>query len=296
MQKTIKSDKSQLTIDTQGGKIVELVIAGAKILGSFQRIDGKIGATHICTPNFAGEGMTEFGLPFHGPARNLEWQVVSESENMIEIKVTLEALEKYKSALEVRQIFRLIDSLTKVRIQDGKEDVGTRDLSTRSLNTHGVEMTQNQSHSEASVHEPWNLESGIFHHEVHVKNIGSVAVPVNIGIHNYFHTSNGWSGTKLNEHIIDEQIMKNLSVKIADIVDSAEEISTLEVRGEKTIVIKTEGAADFVTWTGVKEGKYDDKYACIEPVCWFDTKFFGTPPSLLKPQERRILKQTLSLR
>jgi len=245
MQKIINSGKSQLTIDTLGGKIVELVVDGAKILGSFPRIDGKVGATHICTPNFAGEGMTEFGLPFHGPARNMAWQVVNESEKMIEIKVTIEALEKYKTTLDVYQYFELIEN----------------------------EFIQ----------------------KVSVINTGRSVMPVNIGIHNYFHTPNGWHGTKLNGNAIDEKIMKNLSVKIADIADSAEKISTLEIPEAKTLIIKTQGAADFVTWTGVKEGKYDNKYVCIEPVCWFDTKFFGTSPSLLKSGETRIVTQTISL-
>ena len=245
MQKTIKSGNSQLVIDTQGGKIVELVLDDKKILGTFSRIDGKTGATHICTPNFAGEGMEIYGLPFHGPARNVEWQVARESENMFEINVRLEALEKYKSALEEKQIFVISE----------KE----------------------------------------FSHEVHVKNVDKFAVPVNIGIHNYFHTPNGWKTTKLNGQNIDEQIMRNLSVKVADIADSAEKISTLEIPRAKSVIIKTQGAADFVTWTGVKDGNYDDKYACVEPVCWFDTNFFGTPPSLLLPGETRILKQSFSL-
>lgn len=277
MQKTIKSGKSQLTIDTQGGKIVELVLDDKKILGTFSRIDGKTGATHICTPNFAGEGMEIYGLPFHGPSRNMEWQVARESENMIEINVRLEALEKYKSALEVKQIFVISE----------KE----------------------------------------FSQEVHVKNVGKFAAPVNIGIHNYFHTPNGWKEAKINNKSIKKEIEKNLSVPVGrhpgfvqdqttDLSDSgvarvygelAEPLPRMTsklvfsppkpypLNATPSLTIETQGAADFVTWTGVKDGNYDDKYACVEPVCWFDTKFYGTPPSLLLPEETRILKQSFSL-
>jgi len=99
----IQNNDWVLTIDLNGGRIKELSYKGEKVLGTFERIDGKQGNTHICCPNFGGEGMEKFGLPFHGPFRNLEWNIVYKDENKIEIEI--ESLD-----LKIKQIFGLTDS------------------------------------------------------------------------------------------------------------------------------------------------------------------------------------------
>ena len=50
-----------LKIDLEGGRIYELSKEGEKILGTYERIDEKIGNTHVCIPNFAREGGTIWG-------------------------------------------------------------------------------------------------------------------------------------------------------------------------------------------------------------------------------------------
>lgn len=96
----INNDEWILEIDLNGGRIVSLLKGSQKILGTFERIDGKQGNTHVCIPNFAGEGVESFGFIFHGPFRNAEWSLVSQNENTLEIKCEIDGLE-------VRQIFSI---------------------------------------------------------------------------------------------------------------------------------------------------------------------------------------------
>ncbi len=309
----LKSNQSRLLINLQGGKIEELVLDDVKILGTYDRIDGKTGSTHICVPNFASEGTKEYGLPFHGPARNLEWQVVNQSENSLEIKVIIEALEKYKSSLEVTQIF----TLSPCHLAEFHEVP---------INSCFPIGDSSKAKERLTFRSDEGGEIPCFAHEVHVKNIGTVAVPVNIGIHNYFDTPNGWQNARLNNKNIKEEIEKNLSVSInppvqlsgyaddesALLDSSAQGGSTRRVTflsfersrelsqhdrslAQKSIRVVTQGASEFVTWSGVKDGKYDSRYACIEPVISFDSNYFGSETSLLYPDKSRIMSQTISL-
>lgn len=88
----IKNNSWLLEIDLNGGRIVNLVKDNQKILGTFKRIDGKSGNTHICVPNFSAEGVEKFGFIFHGPFRNSEWQIVNQNKNSIEISSQIENL------------------------------------------------------------------------------------------------------------------------------------------------------------------------------------------------------------
>lgn len=75
----IKNNKWLLEIDLNGGRIVSLIKDNNKILGTYNRVDGKIGNTHICIPNFANEGVEKLGFVFHGPFRNSEWKLINQS-------------------------------------------------------------------------------------------------------------------------------------------------------------------------------------------------------------------------
>jgi hypothetical protein len=81
-----------LEIDLDGGRVVKLEKDRQKILGTYNRIDGKIGNTHICVPNFSSEGVEKFGFIFHGPFRNSGWNVVNINENSVEINCEIEDL------------------------------------------------------------------------------------------------------------------------------------------------------------------------------------------------------------
>ncbi len=270
MIKTISIAESKFSVDTNGGKISEMILDGVKVLGTYERMDGKIGATHICTPNFAGEGVEKYGLPFHGPARTLEWEIVKEDDKSLEMKVVLEALGKYVSALEVRQIFALhrLDSSHSFRMTDSESSSSTVMLSL-----------------------PKHPENIFFSHEVHVKNLGTVAAPVNIAIHNYFDTPSGWEGARLNDKSIKEKIEKNLSIHASKPIERG--IWNLEFGTSQSLLIETQGAHDLMCWTSTKDGKYDQNYACVEPVVSCDPAYFGSEASLLPPGETRSMSQKI---
>jgi len=89
----IEKDSWLLEIDLNGGRIISLIKDGQKILGTFDRIDNKKGNTHICVPNFASEGVEDFGFVFHGPFRNAEWSLVSQNENSLKISCEIDGIE-----------------------------------------------------------------------------------------------------------------------------------------------------------------------------------------------------------
>ncbi len=109
----IKIEKNNwlLEVDLQGGRIVNLIKDNQKILGTFERIDGKKGNTHICTPNFANEGVEKFGFIFHGPFRNVVWNLVSQNNDGLEIECEIESLlvkqkflinEEFEQLIEIK--------------------------------------------------------------------------------------------------------------------------------------------------------------------------------------------------
>lgn len=108
----ISQAESSVEVDLQGGKLTELVLEGNKILGTFPRIDGKIGATHVCVPNFADEGVAKYNLPFHGPARNLVWTEKEKTERACELELRIPQTISYPSALILLQRFELLSGST----------------------------------------------------------------------------------------------------------------------------------------------------------------------------------------
>lgn len=90
----------ELVVDLEGGRINSLKNRMVLILGSFERIDGKRGNTHVCIPNFANDGVKKYGLPFHGYFRNAPWVLVQKTENLIEINCET-------MGFDVHQIFSL---------------------------------------------------------------------------------------------------------------------------------------------------------------------------------------------
>jgi len=91
-----------------GAKIVNLSIGNRKILTEVGRGDGMTACTHPCSPNFGKEAPAEFGLPRHGPVRNIEW----DSDPKIR-KAEIHRLScqvsggNYPSGLELSQVFLL---------------------------------------------------------------------------------------------------------------------------------------------------------------------------------------------
>jgi len=89
-----------LEIDLSGGRIVRLENISQKILGTFERMDGKEGNTHVCVPNFAAEGVEKYGFVPHGPFRNGEWVLIDKTSENLEIVCEVDGLN-------VNQKFRI---------------------------------------------------------------------------------------------------------------------------------------------------------------------------------------------
>jgi galactose mutarotase-like enzyme len=121
----LKNKNWKLEIDLNGGRIVELEYNNKTILGTFARIDGKIGNAHVCVPNFGYEGIEEYKMPFHGPARSKLWEIKeNDKKGAIIIFCNLENFEKYPGKLYVEQEFILNDGLKQiVRVKNiGKDE------------------------------------------------------------------------------------------------------------------------------------------------------------------------------
>ena len=193
-----------LKVSLDGGRIKDLKYKDEIILGTFERIDGKTANTHICAPNFGNEGIKKFSLPFHGPFRNERWNLISKTDDKMEI-------ESIVNDLKVIQSFELSDS---------------------------------------------------FSQKISVENLSQEAKIVNIAIHNYWDSINGWYGTRLNGMVIDNLIM-------SDVGEGIGRENIVEIPGKMSIKWSFDGFKNCQFWTGVKEEnsrkKYDQKYVCLEP-------------------------------
>jgi len=99
-----------LTLDLNGGRINELSHKDSKVFSTYQRIDGKVGSTHICAPSFDKEGQEKYNLPFHGYARSLLWSCNQQTTTSILISAKTIATEAYPAELELTQEFILVNS------------------------------------------------------------------------------------------------------------------------------------------------------------------------------------------
>lgn len=105
-----------LSLDLNGGRIKELNHKGIKVFGTYQRIDGKTGNTHLCIPSFDKEGQI-YDLPFHGLVRTIQWVVKSESKTSIIISSKTHPSPLYPAALYVEQEFDLENNfIHKIRV------------------------------------------------------------------------------------------------------------------------------------------------------------------------------------
>jgi len=227
-----------LEIDLKGGRIIELSRSGEAVLGTFARIDGKTGNTHICVPNFGNEGTAQFGLPFHGPARNLEWQTEHITGDSLTILCELPPSASYTGELYAAQVFEL------------KKDS--------------------------------------FSHTVTVENTGESAAPVNVGIHNYWATPDGWEGAKLNGTDITAQIRENGS-------GSLRKSNTITFPGGRKYKLKVKGFSDMMFWSAGSGGQNDRSYACLEPVHLLSDPPKALKEKMLQPGRQRTVSQEIFL-
>ena len=103
----LNSNNWSLLLDLNGGRIKELFYKGIKVFGTYQRLDGKVGNTHLCIPSFDKEGQERYNLPFHGLVRNTQWSVTKKSKNSITIHCTTPFSSFYSAHLSIEQEFNL---------------------------------------------------------------------------------------------------------------------------------------------------------------------------------------------
>jgi len=235
---TFKKNNWELILNLQGGKIAYLSHDNKSVLGSFTRLDGKEGSTHLCLPNFAAEGEEKYGLPFHGYARNDFWKYEGDRHDLVNISTLIKSTNKYPSDLFVTQRF--------------------------------------------------TLSTGYFQQEITVINQGKKAVPVNVGIHNYWSTLQGWEGLAIN------------GFKVADLV---RENGYINVGKKNTLVFPIGLKIDWeldnfnraVLWTSQKDNHFNVDFVCIEPVREYAADYFGSSKSLLHPNKTLTCSQKIIL-
>ena len=232
MGNILENNGWKLEIDLAGGRIVNLAKDSQGILGTFERIDGKIGNTHICVPNFASEGVEKFGFVFHGPFRNSQWEKLNQINESLEIRCQIDGLE-------VKQKFELGEK---------------------------------------------------FSHKITVVNNNSSKQRVNVAVHNYWKTKNGWQGTKLNGVDISQGFMTNPEIDL-------KQENKIEFPGQKPIIWQVNNFKIVKLWTAFKEENgekvYDQKYVCLEPVMEKEG-FVETDKSWLESGGKIELSQEIS--
>ena len=82
-----------------------LTLKGLPILIELDRVDGKIGSTHPCSPNFSNPH-NAFGLPQHGPVRNTDWKLMYEEEGSVTLQCYIIG-GTYPAGLKLTQTVRL---------------------------------------------------------------------------------------------------------------------------------------------------------------------------------------------
>jgi D-hexose-6-phosphate mutarotase len=142
----LENNNWNLEINLDGGRVVSLSKDNQKILGTFDRVDGKQGNTHICTPNFANEGVEKFGFIFHGPFRNTVWNLVSQSENSLEISCEIKGLlvtQKFKIENEFWQSISVKNkSKEKKRINVAIHNYWDTEFGWQGTKLNGMDITE----------------------------------------------------------------------------------------------------------------------------------------------------------
>jgi len=223
----IENNNWSLILDLNGGRIKELKYKNTLVFGTYNRIDGKEGSTHICAPSFDAEGQEKYNLPFHGFARTLLWGVKRPTADSIVLTTHTLQTEAYPAELELTQEITL---------------------------------------------------GSYFKHKVSVNHLKGGEVPVNIGIHYYWDTPQGWSTTKINNMKMKTSIETNHYTAL--------QANNTIIFPHATYELQAEGIHSAALWTSfVYEGyekKYSQDFCCIEPIKgWPD--YFGTEKSILKP-------------
>lgn len=235
-----KNKNWSLTLDLQGGRILELSHKATKMLGTYFRLDGKVGSTHICTPSFDKEGQDlKWSLPFHGYARTLDWIVEKQTETDVTISTHTAPTPTYNALLKLSQTF---------------------------------------------------IMDQVFLHSVAVENIKGNAVPVNVGLHYYWDTPQGWDDLTINNKSQMTNVKENgyCDLQKVNVIKFPLVSYTLTSHGFQSAALWT----SFTTNTlGAKQ--YNQDFCCIEPIIKWPG-YFGSKESILEVGKTKIIKLEIS--
>lgn len=148
---------------------------------------------------------------------------------------------------------------------------------------HGMEHTQHLK-----------LEQGVFSLAMTHHNTGEQPMPVNAGVHCYFHAPQGFRGTKVNGQDISDLIVSNINGIPIDLLGE----NTIEIPGQPVMTLSQHGFQKAMVWVGrnPQTGAIDQDYVCIEPVEGDpNADFFGSPASMIEPGRLRSATFTLTL-
>lgn len=236
----LKNKNWCLDIDLQGGRIIELSYQNLKVLGTYKRLDGKVGNTHICAPSFDKEGQDpKWNLPFHGYARTLDWIVEEQTETSVTISTHTTPTPTYNAQLKLSQMFSLDDA---------------------------------------------------FSHTVKVTNNKGDAVPVNVGLHYYWDTPNGWETLKINNKSQMTNVKENGYIDL-------EESNIIKLQ-HATYQLISHGFHSAALWTSFAlntngSKKYSQDFCCIEPIVKWPG-YFGSEESMLRQGATKDVKVQIS--
>lgn len=138
------------------------------------------------------------------------------------------------------------------------------------------------------------LELGVFSLAMTHHNTGEQSLPVNAGVHCYFHAPQSFSGTKVNGQDISDLIVSNVNGIPIDLLGE----NTIEISGQPVIKLSQQGFQKAMIWVGrnPQTGAIDQDYVCIEPVEGDpNADFFGSPASMIEPGRLRSATFTLTL-
>lgn len=230
-----------LALDLQGGRILELSNREKKIFGTYTRLDGKLGSTHICAPSFDKEGQDpQWNLPFHGYARTLDWIVEKQTETGVTISTHTAPTPTYNALLKLSQTF-----------------------------------TMDQ----------------VFLHSVAVENIKGNAVPVNVGLHYYWDTPQGWDDLTINNKSQMTNVKENGHCDLQEVNDIKfpHASYTLTSHGFQSAALWT----SFTTNTmDIKQ--YSQDFCCIEPIIKWPG-YFGSEESVIELGTSKVVKLEISI-
>lgn len=126
-----------------------------------------------------------------------------------------------------------------------------------------------------------------FEQKVRVENTEDHEAPVNVAIHNYWNTPEGWENVKWNGKTVADLIKKDTFIN-----GGIREENEIEIPGLGKILLKQNGLSNARFWTASNNGIYDLNYCCMEPAIGGEG-YFRSEESMVKPGEVKEVSQII---